>query len=104
MSFIVQLGRDAPAEKIGGKARSLLRLAAAGLPVPPAIALTTDLFSQLRAGGPPLPATLAAPGALTAIESAARALREAPWPAGLPERLARALAALDGRAQARFVV
>ena len=104
MSFIVQLDRDAPAEKIGGKARSLVKLAAAGLPVPPAIALTTELFSRLRAGGPPLPATLAAPGALAAIEGAARALREAPWPAGFAEALARALAALDGRAQARFVV
>ena len=108
MSFIVQLDRDAPAdkpaEKIGGKARSLLKLAAAGLPVPPAIALSTELFSTLRAGGPPLPATLAAPGALAAIESAAQALHEAPWPVGFAESLARALAALDGRAQARFAV
>ena len=104
INFIVQLDRDAPAEKIGGKARSLVKLAAAGLPVPPAIALTTDLFSSLRAGGPPLPATLAAPGALMAIEMAARALREAPWPAGFAQALTAALAALDGRAQARFVV
>ncbi len=104
MSFIVQLGRDAPAEKIGGKARSLVKLAAAGLPVPAAIAVTTELYSSLRAGGPPLPATLAAPGALTSIATAAHALREAPWPAGFAAALARALAALDGRAQARFVV
>ena len=104
MSFIVQLDRDAPAEKIGGKARSLVKLAAAGLPVPAAIAVTTELFSSLRAGGPPLPATLAAPGALTAIETAARALRKAPWPAGFAEALARALTSLDGRAEARFVV
>jgi|GEM_PF-867088 len=104
MSFIVQLDRNAPAEEIGGKARSLVKLAAAGLPVPPAIAVTTELFSEMRAGGPPLPTTLAAPGALAAIESAARALREAPWPAGFAETLAHALAALDGRAQARFVV
>ena len=104
MSFIVQLDRDAPAEKIGGKARSLVKLAAAGLPVPPAIALTTDLYASLRAGGPPLSATLATAGALQAIETAARALRDAPWPAGFAEALARALAALDGRAQARFVV
>jgi phosphohistidine swiveling domain-containing protein len=104
MSLIVQLDRDAPAEKIGGKARSLVKLAAAGLPVPPAIAVTTELFSRLRAGGPPLPATLATPGALKAIEAAARALHEAPWPAGFAEMLAAALAALDGRAQPRFVV
>jgi phosphohistidine swiveling domain-containing protein len=104
MSFIVQLDRNVAVEKIGGKARSLVKLAAAGLPVPPAMALTTELFSSLRAGGPPLPATLAAAGALTAIESAARALREAPWPSGFAEALRRALDALDGRAEARFVV
>ena len=104
MSFIVQLDRNVPAEKIGGKARSLVKLAAAGLPVPPAITLTTELFSRLRAGGPPLPATLAETGALAAIESAAQALREAPWPPGFAEALRRALAALDGRAGARFVV
>jgi phosphohistidine swiveling domain-containing protein len=45
-----------------------------------------------------------APGALAAIESAARALHEAPWPAGFAGALAGALAALDSRAQARFVV
>ena len=104
MSFIVQLDRNAPAEKIGGKARSLLKLAAAGLPVPPAIAVTTDLFSTLRAGGPALPGTLAAPDALATIESAARALLRAPWPVGFAEAFRRSLAALDGRAQARFVV
>ena len=58
----------------------------------------------MRAGGPPLPATLGGAGALAALESAARALREAPWPAGFAQALARALAALDGRPQARFVV
>ena len=104
MSFIAQLDRTVPAEKIGGKARSLVKLAAAGLPVPTAIALTTDLFSSLRAGGPPLPATLAATGALAAIESAAQGLRAAPWPEGFAEALRRALAALDGGAEARFVV
>ena len=104
MSFLVQLDRNVPAEKIGGKARSLVKLAAAGLPVPPAVALTTELFSSLRAGGPALPGTLAATGALGAIESAAQALREAPWPPGFAEALRRALAALDGRAGARFVV
>jgi phosphohistidine swiveling domain-containing protein len=104
MSFIMQLDRKAPAEKIGGKARSLLKLAEAGLPVPPAIAVTTDLFTALRAGGPPMPKTLAGPDALAALESAARTLRQASWPPGFAEALARALAALDGRTQARFVV
>ena len=104
MSFLVQLDRNAPVEKIGGKARSLLKLAEAGLPVPPAIAVTTELYATLRAGGPPLPATLAAPGALAALESAARALRDVPWPVGFAESLARALAGLDSRPQARFAV
>ena len=59
MSTLIQLDRNAPAEQIGGKARSLLKLAEAGLPVPPAIVLTTELYATLRAGGPPPPATLA---------------------------------------------
>jgi pyruvate,water dikinase len=108
MSFCVRLDPTAPAaqpgEQVGGKARSLLSLAAAGLPVPPAFAVTTDLFAALRAGAPPLPATLAAPGALAALEEAARALRAAPWPPGFPEALAAAVASLDGRPEARFAV
>jgi pyruvate,water dikinase len=104
MSLLVQLDRGAPAEQIGGKARSLLKLAEAGLPVPAAIVLTTELYATLRAGGPPLPGNLAEPGALAGLAAAARALREAPWPAGFAEALARALAGLDRRPQARFVV
>ena len=68
MTFCVRLGAGAPVEKIGGKARSLLRLAEAGLPVPQAIVVTTDLLAKLRAGGPKLPSTLNAPGALTTVE------------------------------------
>lgn len=83
--------------RIGGKARSLLRLREAGLPVPPALAVTTDLFRAMRAGGPPLPATLDAPGALEALAHAGRALRSAPWPNGFLAELDRALASLpDG--------
>src|SRR3954471_17960019 len=104
MSFVLRLDPNAPAEKIGGKARSLLKLAEAGLPVPPSIVLTTELFATLRAAGPPPPATLAAPGALAALAAAARALHEVPWPAEFAEALARALAGLDSRPQARFVV
>jgi pyruvate,water dikinase len=108
MSFCVRLDPTALAaragERIGGKARSLLSLATAGLPVPPAIAVTTELFAALRAGAPPLPATLAAPGTLAALEEAARGLRVAAWPPGFPEALAAAVASLDGRPEARFAV
>jgi pyruvate,water dikinase len=104
MSFCVRLDPTAPREQIGGKARSLLSLAQAGLPVPPAFAVTTDLFAALRAGGPPLPASLADPGALVALDAAGRSLRAAAWPAGFASELAAAVTALDGRPEARFAV
>ena len=91
MTFCVRLGPGAPLDRIGGKARSLLRLAAAGLPVPDAIVVTTDLFAALRAEGPPVPSTLNSPGALTAVEGAARALASARWPEGFATALARAV-------------
>ena len=62
MSFLVQLDRKAPADKIGGKARSLLKLAEAGLAVPPAIAVTTELYATLRAGGHRCPPPWPSPG------------------------------------------
>jgi pyruvate,water dikinase len=104
MSFCVRLDPTAPREQIGGKARSLLSLAEAGLPVPPAFAVTTELFAALRAGGPPLPTSLAAPGALASFERATQALREVGWPPGFAPELAAAVAALDGRPAARFAV
>jgi pyruvate,water dikinase len=104
MSFCVRLGPDVPAERIGGKARSLVRLAAAGLPVPPAIVVTSDLYQALRSGGPPLPATLAAPDALAEIDEAARALGSAPWPEGFAETLAREVDTLGPEPGCRFAV
>jgi rifampicin phosphotransferase len=104
MTFCVRLGAGAPPEKIGGKARSLLRLAEAGLPVPKAIVVTTDLLATLRAGGPQLPATLAAPGALTTVEGAARALAAAPWPEGFASALAREVDTLVPEPGARYAV
>jgi phosphohistidine swiveling domain-containing protein len=86
---------------VGGKAASLLRLAAAGLPVPPALVLTTDLFHALREGAPALPASLDTPSALAAASAAGAALSAAPWPAGFEDELAAALSALGG---ARFSV
>jgi pyruvate,water dikinase len=104
MTFCERLGPTAPPSKIGGKARSVLSLAAAGLPVPTAFVVTTDLFAALRAGAPTLPASLADPGALAALDRAAQALRDAAWPAGFAEALAAAAASLDGRPDARFAV
>ncbi len=104
MTFCVRLGPTAPPSKIGGKGRSLLSLAEAGLPVPPALAVTTNLFAALRAGAPPLPTALADPGALGELDSAARALGAAPSPPGFDEALAAAVASLDGRPEARFAV
>jgi pyruvate,water dikinase len=95
-SFCVPLGPGAPLQAIGGKARSLLRLREAGLPVPSAFAVSSELFAALRRGGPPLPEDLATPGALDAIAVAAQALRSAPWPDGFLDELAGALAALPG--------
>jgi pyruvate,water dikinase len=98
VSFCISLtAGEVPARlfpKLGGKGRSLVRLAAAGLPTPAAVVVTTDLFAALRASGPELPPTLAAPDALAALARAQEALARADWPAGFPDELARALAAL----------
>jgi pyruvate,water dikinase len=104
MSFCVRLGPDAPPDRIGGKARSLLRLAAAGLPVPQAIVVTTELFAALRASGPPLPTTLAEPEALATIEHAARVLGTTPWPEVFAETLAREVDTLVPEPGARYSV
>jgi pyruvate,water dikinase len=79
-------------------------LAAAGLPVPNAIVATTDLFATLRAEGPRLPSTLNAPGALTTVEGAARALAAAPWPEGFASALAREVDTLVPEPGARYAV
>jgi pyruvate,water dikinase len=92
---------DADRARVGGKARSLLRLRAAGLPVPRAFAIATDLFRALRAGGPPLPATLDGVAAFDALAAAARALDAAPAPAAFSDELARALAGLSARLSVR---
>ena len=104
MTFCVRLGPGVALEKIGGKARSLVRLAEAGLPVPRAIVVTTDLLAQLRAGGPKLPSALTAPGALTTVEGAARALAAVPWPAGFATTLAREVDTLVPEPGARYAV
>ena len=95
-SFCVPLTPGAPPAQVGGKARSLLRLREAGLPVPPAFAVSPALFATLRREGPPVPADLTAAGALAALARAVQALRLAPWPDGFLDELAGALAALPG--------
>ncbi|HVY38131.1 MAG TPA: PEP/pyruvate-binding domain-containing protein, partial [Polyangia bacterium] len=97
--FCVVLAPAADSPAIGGKARSLLRLAAAGLPVPPAFAVTADLFRALRRGGPPLPRGLGEPDALARIAEAAAAVRAAPWPDGFADELRARVAALPGAAR-----
>jgi phosphohistidine swiveling domain-containing protein len=105
MTLCLSLERAGGEEaRIGGKARSLLRLAAAGAPVPRAFAVTTELFRALRAAGPPLPATLADGDALARAQDAAAALTSAPWPPAFVDELAAALAALDATPTARFSV
>jgi pyruvate,water dikinase len=98
------LGAGLPSDKIGGKARSLLRLAEAGLEVPPAVVVTTDLLAALRADGPPLPTSLTAPEALANLERAERALAAASWPEGFAVMLAREVDTLAPDPGARFAV
>jgi len=51
MTFCVRLGPGAPPDKIGGKARSLLRLAAAGLPVPNPRDATSQRCPEVHCAG-----------------------------------------------------
>jgi phosphohistidine swiveling domain-containing protein len=104
MTFCVRLGRDAPPDRIGGKARSLLRLTSAGLPVPPAVVVTTDLFAALRADGPSLPDDLTTGDALARMDDVARALATAPWPAAFVNTLVREVDTLMPDPGARFAV
>ncbi len=79
---------------IGGKARSLARLARLDLPVPPAFAVTGALFRALRAGGPPLPAVMADVHAVNAAVAAVDALRSCAFPSGFEDEIATRLDAL----------
>jgi pyruvate,water dikinase len=109
MSFCVRLRPGIDAGRLGGKARSLLRLATAGLPVPEALVVTSELFAALRAGGPPLPAELPRAraleaGTLAALGTVAGALGVRAWPAGFVEELAGGLHDLAPSPGARFAV
>jgi phosphohistidine swiveling domain-containing protein len=65
---------------IGGKARSLARLEALGLPVPSGFAIDASLFRALRTDGPALPAQLVTANDLAALDGARTALLAAPLP------------------------
>ena len=93
MTFIRPLSVDEPA--IGGKARSLARLGALGLPTPAAFAIDVGLSRALRAGGPALPRQLRHPDDVAALEAARAALMTAPFGAEFERQLDAALAALD---------
>ncbi len=109
MSFCLRLRPGIDPGRLGGKARSLLRLATAGLPVPEALVVTSELFAAQRAGGPPLPAELPRgraleAGTLATIRTVAAALGARAWPAGVVEELTGGLHDLDPSPGARFAV
>jgi phosphohistidine swiveling domain-containing protein len=78
---------------VGGKARSLARLKAAGLPTPPGFVVTDALFRALRAAGAPLPERLDGPALETLAEQSAQ-LETAPLPPEFVPELSKRLAAL----------
>ena len=80
-------------ETIGGKARSLARLAALGLPVPDGFAIGAALFHRLRAAGPPLPRSLASLADVAALDAARAALETTTFPDGFERDLDAALEA-----------
>jgi phosphohistidine swiveling domain-containing protein len=98
MSFCIDIsGERADDERIGGKARSLARLAGAGLPVPRAFAISSEVFRAMRA-------SIQADEILAAALPGPAALAEAPWPPSFEDELAAALARLAPGPDARFSV
>jgi len=88
MSFFAEL--HDPDARLGGKARSLARLAAAGLRTPAGFAITDELF---RALGPSLSLPDRIDGeALAKLDRARAVLMVAPFPAVFSQELARRLA------------
>ena len=88
MSFCADLqGADA---RLGGKARSLARLAAAGLPTPAGFVITDELFRAI-APAFALPERIDE-AALVELDRAGADLMAAPFPAGFSRELAGRLA------------
>jgi len=92
VTFVRPLSVDDPA--IGGKARSLARLAALGVPTPAAFAIDAALSRVLLAGGPALPERLRSPDDVAALEAARTTLVASPLPDAFQRDLAAALATL----------
>jgi phosphohistidine swiveling domain-containing protein len=88
----------------GGKARSLLRLAAAGLPVPPAFVVSASLFRTMRASGPALPERIDGEADLLALDRARSALQTAAFPDGFSDELRAQLQGIDASPGARWSV
>jgi phosphohistidine swiveling domain-containing protein len=97
MSFLAAL--DAADAPLGGKARSLARLAAAGLATPPGFVITDALFRAICPRA--FAATAFDDAALSALDQLRRDIEKAPWPDGFPEELA---ARLRGLGTDRFAV
>ncbi len=77
---------DAAHPEMGGKARGLARLAAAGYGTPPGFVVTDAIFRALLPDGESLPMRLDQ-RTLHALDDAAAALSAAPWPAGFLKEL-----------------
>jgi len=86
---------------IGGKARSLARLAALGLPTPPAFVVTTALGRAMEAavlGTRGAPAGVRSSRDLDLLAEIRRAWLDARWPAGFGDQVSRELEALGSAA------
>jgi rifampicin phosphotransferase len=83
--------------RLGGKARSLARLRAAGLPTPAGFVVTDALFRALLVMGGPLPAATRLDAAVFEhLAALSQHLEAAAFPPGFLAALARRLAALGG--------
>lgn len=91
------------AARVGGKAWSLARLHAAGLPVPDAVVLPVGTFAAVlrHADLMGLATEVSLTGDVEAAASLVAALRSAPWPAGLEEEVLSACRRLGGRVAVR---
>jgi phosphohistidine swiveling domain-containing protein len=93
MSFVAAL--DASDARLGGKARSLAKLAAAGLTTPAGFVVTDALFRSLCPTVPALRQFDEA--AWAAVDELRCGLQSRPWPTGFREELAAQLRKIGGR-------
>ena len=99
MSFVADLGAaDEHAASVGGKARSLMQLAAAGFLTPPGFAITDELFRALCPSPPSLDHIDEA--ALEALDMLRTRLMNEPWPTGFRDELQTRLASIKSASYA----